>query len=799
MQQALLILTVLLAVFSIGFAEQPAAGADFYVATSGNDGSAGTKEKPFATLTRAQEAVRQRVVAGLGADVTVLIRGGTYALAEPLTYGPDDSGTAAHSITYAAYPKETVIVSGGAKIAGWKKGEGEVWTARMPGVAEGTWYFRQLYVNGQRASRARTPNGDADQPCWQLKGASLSDDLKTHTYQFEPAQVKQWRNLTDVECVVFGNWATTRKRFETIDPATGTAEMAGPHAKPHDAMAPAAGRWFYIENAFEELDQPGEWYLDRQTGTLSYWPRAGEDLTTAEVVAPRLTRLLEVTGTAERPVRNLHFRGLRFEHADWTPPQGGYLGIQACHFATGTAWSGNPWGRIDAAISWNWADSCSFEDGAVAHLGGCGIELVAGCSNDTVEGNEVFDISGNGTMLGGPSDEAEVPKHCRLANNHVHACGLDYHGAVGMWTGFAQQAVIAHNLVHDLPYSGISLGWQWNPEPTAARENTVEYNHISDVMKRLGDGGGIYTLGFQPGTVLRGNHIHDVARSGYAQAAPNNGMFIDEGSRGFLFEGNVIYRTSAEPVRFNQCGRDWHEWKDNHFGGVFPAPGRLGSGLACDGSSAHLEVPNAPELEPEQLTVEAWIQLPEFPAGGDARKWIVNKNRNEWEQGHYGLVLDEDRAGAYLNIGGGQDNSYSAWAPEGQLTPNDWHHLAMTYDGATLRVYLDGNEVGSEAINKPRVPGSTPLDIGRRQDGYTYFKGVIDEVRVYSRALSTDDLKARFAQPVTLTDPKAESGLSGYWNFDDLSDETKALQELAAKAGLEPKYRGRLHDEALRG
>jgi hypothetical protein len=130
----------------------------------------------------------------------------------------------------------------------------------------------------------------------------------------------------------------------------------------------------------------------------------------------------------------------------------------------------------------------------------------------------------------------------------------------------SQRTVVAHNLVYDLPYTGISVGWQWNPQPTACKENLVEYNDVYDVMKRLCDGGCIYTLGFQPGTVIRGNHLHDVRRSQFAQGAPNNGMFIDEGSKGFLFEQNVIYNTSGELVRFNQCQQDWHTWRGNHFG-----------------------------------------------------------------------------------------------------------------------------------------------------------------------------------------------------------------------------------------
>jgi hypothetical protein len=261
----------------------------------------------------------------------------------------------------------------------------------------------------------------------------------------------------------------------------------------------------------------------------------------------------------------LHFRGLQFQHTTLALPELGYMGIQACHCTQGKEWTGT-WGRVPAAIRWDDCRDCSLQDSTLTHLGGCGVELVTNCDRNLIQGNHVWDVSGNGIMLGGPKSEAEVPKRNRIANNHVHACGVEYYGAIGIWVGFAQQAVVAHNLVHDLPYSGISLGWQWNPQPTPCKENTIEYNHVYDVMNRLCDGGCIYTLGFQPGTVIRGNHLHGVHRSRYAQGAPNNGMFIDQGSKGYLFEQNVIYDTAAEPVRFNQCARDWHSWKDNHIG-----------------------------------------------------------------------------------------------------------------------------------------------------------------------------------------------------------------------------------------
>jgi hypothetical protein len=405
-----------------------------------------------------------------------------------------------------------------------------------------------------------------------LQGAPLEKDLAKWTYQFAPGQLADWKNIGDVECVTFGNWEITRKRFEKVEPASGLAVMAPPHAEPHDAIAPGANRYCYLENALEFLDAPGEWYLDRHTGVVSYRPRPGEAMKNAVVIAPRLKRLIEITGTAGTPVRNLHFKGLTFERTDWELLPAGYLGIQACHYAVGKSWNDTGWGMIDAAIRWENAEHCSLADSVLARLGGSGIELVNRCRNCVIRGNVIADVSGNGVQIGGPDQAGEVPAGCRVANNHVHDCGLDYFGAVGIWIGFAERTVVAHNLIHALPYSGISVGWQWNPEPTACKSNTVEFNHIYDVMNRLGDGGGICTLGFQPGTVLRANHIHDIHRSLFAQAAPNNGMFIDEGSKGFLFESNVIYQTSAEPIRFNQCQHDWHTWRGNILGEIAPCP-----------------------------------------------------------------------------------------------------------------------------------------------------------------------------------------------------------------------------------
>jgi len=778
-----LVLACLLAALAI-----PSAHADYHVAPNGNDANPGTAAKPFATLPLARAAVRTRIAAGLKANITVLLHAGTYPLAEPLAFGTQDSGTQEHAITYAAAPGDKVVVSGGRRITGWTRGKGDIWTAALPEAKGGKWRFRNLWVNGRRATRARLPNADAKTPRLQLQAAGLSKDLKSYTLKLAPGIVKHWKCPSDIEVMVDGNWAINRKRVQRVDAKTGTITLAPPHRQSIPWNRPRKGRWCYLENSPSFLDQSGEWALDPTTGILSYWPLPGEDMAKAEVVAPVLTRLVEVKGTAKAPVRNLHFVGITFAHTDWQIPDVGYFGVQACHHVEGQG-KARVWTRIPAAVRFDHAHDCSVRNGAIAHAGTCGIEMVEGCQRDTIEGNHIFDISANGVMLGGPKDEAGVPKHCRIANNHVHATGIEYHGAVGIWVGFAQRAVVAHNEVHDMPYSGISLGWQWNPQPTPCKANTIAWNHIHDVMKNLGDGGGIYTLGFQPGTIIRGNHIHDARRSRFAQAAPNNGMFIDEGSKGFLFERNVIYRTAHQPARHNRNRPEWHTWRDNHFGIAAPAPGKVGMALACDGRTTVLQVPHSAKLEPEHLTLEAWVHLDHFPTRKETRRWIVGKNRNEWEQGHYALCIDSDKVGAYLNIGGGPKHCIAAWSAEGQLTLRRWHHLAMTYDGATLAAYLDGKRIAAKTVNAPRTPGKGPLAIGRRQDGYVTFNGLIDEVRIYSRALPADTLKAHAQKPDAIAH---DTTLVGHWSFDALGKGNEAINAITAKASLEAPYRKRL-------
>jgi len=549
----------------------PAPAVDFFVSPSGADTDPGTMAKPFATPRRAIEAVRALVAGGLRADVRVTFSAGTYELDAPLVFTPADSGTAVHSITYAAAPGQTVVLSGGRRITGWKRTGERRWTAELPSVKAGTWFFRQLTIDDRRAVRARWPDEDG-----VLRIAAVTDGVKSFTFD-RPLPRDLGGNCA--ELVVYENWAISRAIIARSDEARLTCATAVGWLG-HEALTARPGKAAFIEHAPACLDQPGEWFLNRASGRLTYLAAEAENPTRAVIVAPALTELVRITGTKESPVRNLRFLGLRFEHTAFPLPPFGYSEIQAAHYGSSTR---EPTYVQPVAVECVFAEGCRFEGCRFAHLNGSGIGFGPGCRKNALIGCAIEDIGGSGVMVGwrgagklkvgaegnldadwdAPSD---APTANEVANCLVRRCGEDSRGAVGVFVAFSADTRIAHNEIHDLPYSGISIGYRWDTTPTSQVRCVAEYNHIYDVMKKLADGGGIYTLGLQPGTVLRGNYIHHVHRSAYAfGGAPNNGFFIDQGSKGFRFESNTVHATPGGAVRFNQCERAWHSWENNRF------------------------------------------------------------------------------------------------------------------------------------------------------------------------------------------------------------------------------------------
>jgi len=381
--------------------------------------------------------------------------------------------------------------------------------------------------------------------------------------------------------VVYQNWSVSRARVVRSDATELVTATPVGWIGHGDMTTTSPGKPAFLEHARAFLDEPGEWFLDRRAGELLYLAGPSESPADAVVVAPALTNLVRINGTAEQPVRNLRFEGLRFEHTDFPLPALGYSEIQAAHFGPCT---NAPTQVQPVAIECVYALGCRFERCRFAHLNASGIGFGAGCREDALDRCVIEDIGGNGVMVGWRGvgrlqagsegnldadwqDPEDAPRGNQVVRCTIRRCGADSRGGVGVWAAFSADTRIAHNEIYELPYTGISVGYRWDSTPTSQARCVVEGNHIYDVMRVLADGGGVYTLGFQPGTVLRGNRIHHVHRSAFAQGgAPNNGFFVDEGSKGFRFEGNAVYATSGEAVRFNQCQREWHTWVGNRFG-----------------------------------------------------------------------------------------------------------------------------------------------------------------------------------------------------------------------------------------
>ncbi|MFO7900362.1 MAG: hypothetical protein R6V58_15040, partial [Planctomycetota bacterium] len=293
--------------------------ADFYVAPGGDDEGPGTIKKPFGTVVRARNAVRELKRGGLKKDVFVLLRGGTYELEKPLTFGPEDGGTEKHSVTYAAYGKERPVFTGGTRITGWRQEEEGVWMADLPEVKAGKWSFRGLFVNGRRATRARSPNRGF------FRVVKPGPDNRT-SFFYREGDIPALKMPGDAELGLLHDWATSRITFKSMDPQTRRVTLIAEVGTRHRRFTFTGFERhprYLVEGAAEMLDAPGEWYLDTRTGRLTYLAKKGEKLNKTEIVAPRLERLLEVKGRGGEPVRNLHLVGLTFEHTSWPMPEFG--------------------------------------------------------------------------------------------------------------------------------------------------------------------------------------------------------------------------------------------------------------------------------------------------------------------------------------------------------------------------------------------------------------------------------------------------------------------------------------------
>jgi MYXO-CTERM domain-containing protein len=547
-----------------GAVDAPAnAQATYYVSPQGNDCNPGSLAAPFRTLTKARDVVRT-VNSAMTGDIVVYLRGGTYPVSNTIAFAAADSGTKGFYVKYLNYPGETPLLTGGQSIGGWTLSDPAKNMWQAAGV---TSRFRQLYVNGSKAIRARTPNlgtgGTANFN--RITGA----DQTVPNVQVVSSQVANWNNLTKVEMHLMINWGDAILRLASYSTTGTTAflKFQSPEAgilsqRPFPILA-SVKQAYYFENAFEFLDVPGEWYLNETTNTLYYEPRAGEDMANATVVAPMVETLVSVMGTSAdtSPAHHIWFQGLAFAHSTYLRPSSfGFLDGQAGQYnVSATAQNQQYVGRPSAGVLVSNANNLWFERNIFSQMAATGLDFNYGTHDDTIVGNVFTDIGGAGVSVGkfvqdettefhiayNPSNASEICTNDTIKDNYITNVTTEIQGACGIACGYPRTIDIEHNEVSDVNYTGISVGFGWTATANAMSGNRINNNDIHDIVKILADGGGIYTLSNQgSGSQMEYNYIHDFQKSQWADYG-DHGLYLDEQTSGYTVSHNVLVNCPA--------------------------------------------------------------------------------------------------------------------------------------------------------------------------------------------------------------------------------------------------------------
>ena len=562
---------------SAGAGGAPVASGSLFVAPNGSDTNPGTMAQPLKTVARARDLVRS-MTASMTADINVYLRAGTYPQASTLSFTNADSGKNGFYVKYQAYQNEQPIITGGQPITGWTQPD----TSKNVYTASGiTTPFRQLYVNGVKAIRARSPNLGSN-GAFNFNRLTAADNT-AQTIQVAASEVGTWNNLTKVEMHIMTGWADSNVRLASVSTSgsTATLKVQSPEstmlfARPYPHLGGQFGGFtkhcYYFENALEFLDQPGEWYLDETKNTLYYMPRTGEDMSKATVVAPMLETVVAVTGTSTtNQAGYLWFQGITFAHSTYLrPSQMGFLDAQAGQYnITATSDNKQTVGRPPAGVSVTNANHIHFERNIFTQMGATGLDFVSGTHDDMVIGNVVTDIAGNGISVGkfvasdttefhtpyNPSDTAEICTNETIKDNYVHHVTTEFQGAVAIAGGYPRQIDIEHNEVGYTAYTGISVGYGWTASVNAMSNNKINNNNIHHVCQILADGGGIYTLSNQgPASQMQYNYLHDYQTTSWADYG-DQGIYLDEQTAGYTVAHNAMVNAPNNVAR-NVNGTD---------------------------------------------------------------------------------------------------------------------------------------------------------------------------------------------------------------------------------------------------
>lgn len=574
---------------------------EIWISPKGSDFNDGTRQFPKATLTSALRQAREwrrtednRIQGG----ITIYMEGGTYAFYEPVFIRPEDSGTKESPTIIRSVGDEKVILSGGISINGWKK-QGKVWVADVPAFNGRPLDFRQLWVNGKKAVRAR------DVEDFEKMNRICSVDEKNEILYVPAVSIcrlidnKGNLKAKYAEMVLHQMWCVANLRIRSVEVQGDSAairfhqpesriQFEHPWPRP---MVTTNGHnsAFYLTNARELQDVPGEWYHDIDARKVYYYPREGEKMQEAEVIVPAVETLVRVEGTLDRPVCHIRFEKITFSYTTWMrPSEKGHVPLQAGMYLTdgyridpkmqrnylnhpldNQGWLGRP----AAAVRVVAARQIDFERCRFEHLGSTGLDYEEAVQGGVVRGCLFRDIAGNGLLVGSfspaahethlpydPADRREVCTQQQINNCYFTEIGNEDWGCLAIAAGYVGDVNIEHNEISEVPYSGISLGWGWTQTVNCMRNNRVHANLIHHYAKHMYDVAGIYTLGSQPKSYVTENCVHSIYKPGYVHD-PNHWFYLytDEGSSFITVRDNW---TEGEKYLQNANGRG-NVWENN--------------------------------------------------------------------------------------------------------------------------------------------------------------------------------------------------------------------------------------------
>ncbi len=594
-----------------------------WVSPDGSDETDGTQERPFATLARAKDALRERVGQGLRDDVAVRLRGGVYRLEETLELTPTELGDGGYMVTFAGHPGEKVVVSGAQLLpSAWRlMGDGR-WVLSLPEAEKGAWIFRSLFREGVSLPRAREP----DVGFYTV--AEVADERRRLV--LHESLPDEWGSIVGAEVNSVAHWHFNRQPVAAITSRSISGERGiGTDVSGSRITARSHSR-VWLENALAFADTPGEWFLDTEKGELHYRAAEGEDPNTQEFSAPLLRELLIVRGTAEKVVRNLHIRGIEFAETDWEMPAEGRLGVQAGAWAFDRDRTYSPGAALRFVYAWDTRiEHCVFRDlgdGAISFEIGTRGGLVSQCDfrrvgsnviqvgrmpeytgqghpmhRDFADTRSLIDESGvipNAQEMWDRSKRLapEPPAQIRIADNRFIDCGhLDY-GSVAVGVAYANHVTIEHNLFRNLPYSAISVGWRWAPGLSNCHSNIVHRNRIEQVMQQAGDGAAVYLVGEQPGTRVTDNFIRDSGRNYWS-----HGIYPDEFSDHMVISGNYIMGVMDHAIFMHKNGPNQDVRDNNGESGPTPIAGVTTRGTQWSKFIPERQPPNLSIFGPRRL------------------------------------------------------------------------------------------------------------------------------------------------------------------------------------------------------